>query len=131
MELQEKLVKYAVAAGCEQQQGTPNFVFSPDNLQEFTNTVVAQCIDIVKHQESKLDMIKVMKEQFPSYKLNEHVYGLAEQAGFKIYGDDTVSGDVKYLAKFAKLITEECISIMENGDGDIDYAIFETKQRML
>ena len=38
---------------------------------------------------------------------------------------DGIEGKVR--SKFAELIVQECLSNMENSDGDLDYAIWKTK----
>ena len=34
----------------------------------------------------------------------------------------------KFSEKFAELIVQECLSMMENCDGDLDFAIWNTKK---
>ena len=58
--------------------------------------------------------------------MNERIKELALQAGFKtdkhghLFGSDDIE-------KFAELIVRECLNNMNNEDGDLDFAIWKTK----
>lgn len=58
--------------------------------------------------------------------MNERIKELAEQAGFI---PDNAPDMNPVLEKFAELIVYECLSIMKNCDGDLDFAIWNTKKR--
>ena len=59
--------------------------------------------------------------------MNERIRELAEQAEMSANKGDHV--DVKVMmAKFAELIVRCCLDNMENCDGDLDFAIWKTKQ---
>jgi len=59
--------------------------------------------------------------------MNERILELAEQAEMSANKGDHV--DVKFMmAKFAELIVRCCLDNMENCDGDLDFAIWKTKQ---
>jgi hypothetical protein len=69
--------------------------------------------------------------------LNEQIRGLAEQAGFVMWGDESWNpGDVidwsssydNELKKFTELILKECLSYMNDSFGDIDYVKFMIKR---
>ena len=58
--------------------------------------------------------------------MNERIRTLAEQAGL-----DSASYDPFGLfdeQRFAQLIIRECLNNMRNCDGDLDFAIWKTKQ---
>ena len=60
--------------------------------------------------------------------MNERIQELAEQA----WDDTAVSPNfghpVSFAEKFAELIVKSCLNNMENCDGDLDFAIWKTKQ---
>ena len=65
--------------------------------------------------------------------MNKRIQELIEQAteskGFLTAGDSVKPLPVREFnkEKFAELIIKECLSNMENSDGDLDYAIWKTK----
>ena len=65
--------------------------------------------------------------------MNKRIQELIEQAteskGFLTAGDSVKALPVREFnkEKFAELIIKECLSNMENSDGDLDYAIWKTK----
>jgi hypothetical protein len=59
--------------------------------------------------------------------MNERIHTLAEEAG--LYCDGTPDAwDQEAIQRFAQLIVNECLNNMENCDGDLDFAIWKTKQ---
>lgn len=62
--------------------------------------------------------------------MNERIKELAEQA--EKYADDNFKGQPTwseaYDSKFAELIVRECIEIVENSQGDEDFAIWKLKK---
>jgi hypothetical protein len=61
--------------------------------------------------------------------MNNKIQELAERAGFENGHQDRNGNSLSYeLEKFAELIVRECLSNMENCDGDLDFAIWKTKQ---
>ena len=58
--------------------------------------------------------------------MNERIKELAEQAGLQ-YGSYDRYGLFDE-QNFAELIVRECLNNMENCDGDLDFAIWKTKQ---
>ena len=62
--------------------------------------------------------------------MNERIKQLAEQAGFKVNWQhaDVQAIKMKRFEELARLIVRECIDNMENCDGDLDFAIWKTKQ---
>jgi hypothetical protein len=66
-------------------------------------------------------------------KMNERIQGLARQADPDYTGnaDDDMGNALvgnEAIEKFAKLIVKDCLNNMENCDGDLDFAIWKTKQ---
>lgn len=68
--------------------------------------------------------------------MKEKIKELAKQAGGRIrnvcyghgdYVDEFQLSTSKNIELFAELIIKECLSNMENSDGDLDYAIWKTK----
>jgi hypothetical protein len=57
--------------------------------------------------------------------MNERIKQLAEQAGLEYNFDPMLW--LKH-EKFAELIVRECLNTMENCDGDLDFAIWKTKE---
>lgn len=57
--------------------------------------------------------------------MNEHIKELMRQAGTDTSGKWM---GVDHAEKFAELIVRECLYNMENCDGDLDFAIWKTKQ---
>ena len=61
---------------------------------------------------------------------NEKIKELAEQA--EKYADDNFRGEPTWSeafeSKFAELIVRECIEIVENSQGDEDFAIWKLKK---
>ena len=69
--------------------------------------------------------------------MNKKYIELAEQAGFGLWGKESWNpGDVidwsarydKELETLCDLIVQECLSNMEDCDGDLDFAIWTTKK---
>jgi hypothetical protein len=65
--------------------------------------------------------------------MNERIRELAEQAGFNEYINENLWLEEqpefnKLIEKFAELIVNECLNNMQNCDGDLDFAIWNTKQ---
>ena len=63
--------------------------------------------------------------------MNERIRELAEQSNFQFnsLGGTYTSGTLgDNLEKFAELIVQECLNTMENCDGDLDFAIWKTKE---
>lgn len=64
--------------------------------------------------------------------MNERIKLLAEQAkpldknGQKVRGLNSEYHD-QWMEKFAELIVKECLNNMNNEDGDLDFAIWKTK----
>ena len=61
--------------------------------------------------------------------MNERITEIAKAAGAEIYqidaGYGTITKTVVYdedINKFAELIIKDCVNIVENCDGDVDYA---------
>ena len=66
--------------------------------------------------------------------MNERIKELAEQAGIEFTYDPTETPMRAFaecwedeMEKFAELIVKECLSNMEDCDGDLDFAIWKTK----
>ena len=57
--------------------------------------------------------------------MNERIRELAEQS--EVWNDDGDKCEVD-LSKFAEMIVKECLTLMENCDGDLDFAIWNTKK---
>ena len=62
--------------------------------------------------------------------MNERLKELLKQSGAYDYYEvnEGVEGDEKPMEKFAELIVKECLNNMENCEGDLDFAIWKTKQ---
>jgi hypothetical protein len=61
--------------------------------------------------------------------MNERIQELSEQAIKEVGPDDDDNGaKEKTLERFAELIVKECLAIMENCEGDLDFAIYKTKK---
>jgi hypothetical protein len=63
--------------------------------------------------------------------MNERIEELAREAGHVYVVGHTVpyyQFSNTQLEKFAELIVRECLNNMENCDGDLDFAIWKTKQ---
>jgi hypothetical protein len=63
--------------------------------------------------------------------MNERIEELAREAGHVYVGGHTVpyyQFSNNQLKKFAELIVRECLNNMENCNGDLDFAIWKTKQ---
>lgn len=65
--------------------------------------------------------------------MNERIKELITQArGHWNHGDFNMPKSVEFqeedIEKFAELIVRECLYNMENCDGDLDFAIWKTKQ---
>ena len=58
--------------------------------------------------------------------MNERIRELAEQAGLEFGSYDRYG--LFNEEKFAQLIVQECLNNMQNCDGDLDFAIWKTKQ---
>jgi len=58
--------------------------------------------------------------------VNERIRELAEQAGLEFGSYDRYG--LFNEEKFAQLIVQECLNNMQNCDGDLDFAIWKTKQ---
>jgi hypothetical protein len=59
--------------------------------------------------------------------MNEMMKELKARA-YKICQDQPEGITVSHIDTFAELIVRECIDIMQNCDGDIDFAIWKTKK---
>lgn len=66
--------------------------------------------------------------------MNKRIEELAEQAGIEFDDSFTLEPEPIYylklsdFEKFAEMIVQECLNNMENCDGDLDFAIWKTKQ---
>lgn len=70
--------------------------------------------------------------------MNERIKDIAYEAGFILWENEDYkppNGVVDWacvyddeLEKFAELIVKECLNNMANCDGDLDFAIWKTKQ---
>ena len=63
--------------------------------------------------------------------MNERIEELAREAGHVYVGGHPVpyyQFSNTQLEKFVELIVRECLNNMENCDGDLDFAIWKTKQ---
>ena len=61
--------------------------------------------------------------------MNERIQELADQAELTIRtSKGTYMSHPEFNKKFAELIIRECLSNMENCDGDLDFAIWKTKK---
>ena len=61
-----------------------------------------------------------------SQKMNKRIKELAEQAGLEFDSYDRYG--LFDEEKLAELILQECLNNMENCNGDLDFAIWKTKQ---
>jgi len=69
-------------------------------------------------------------------RMNERIIKLGLDSGMLNYVDNETprhyflcgNADEKDLEKFAELIVKSFLDIMENCDGDLDFAIWKTKQ---
>jgi len=59
--------------------------------------------------------------------MNEQIKELWAKAA-EIETDDSWEGQTKFIENFAKLIVRECLYYMENCDGDLDFALWKTKE---
>ncbi len=61
--------------------------------------------------------------------MNNRIRELADQAELTIRtSKGTYMSHPEFNKKFAELIIRECLSNMENCDGDLDFAIWKTKK---
>jgi hypothetical protein len=60
--------------------------------------------------------------------MNKRILELAKQAGYEVDMFGYGHWDMPECKKFAELIVRECLSNMENCDGDLDFAIWKTKK---
>jgi hypothetical protein len=61
--------------------------------------------------------------------MNERIRELADLAKKKPLGNSwCYTNPAEFEQKFAELIVRECLHNMENCDGDLDFAIWKTKQ---
>jgi len=62
--------------------------------------------------------------------MNERIQKLADKIWAEEYWDNPNTDKLlpAQLNKFAELIVRECLSTMENCDGDLDFAIWKTKE---
>jgi len=61
--------------------------------------------------------------------LNERIKEFVRESNLDVYGLGKERYKWEYtVEKFASLIVKECLINMENCDGDIDFAIWKTKQ---
>jgi hypothetical protein len=128
MKLQDKIAEYAKEVGCNQ-HSTNMFHFSPEDLQEFSNRIVRECVGIIESYDHKTGMLNSINDLFPTKPANEKFYEIAENVGINITGDGVIITNFDTLSNFATSIVNECVSIMEDCDDDIDFAIFHTKER--
>ena len=60
--------------------------------------------------------------------MNERIRELAIEAGYDWAWDTQIDFGHKEMEKFAELIVRECLSNIEDCDGDLDFAIWKTKK---
>jgi len=60
--------------------------------------------------------------------MNEKIKDLAKQAGYQEDMFGIGHWDMPECKKFAELIVQECLDNMYNSDGDLDFAIWKTKE---
>lgn len=60
--------------------------------------------------------------------MNERIEELLLEAHKQTKGGIYNGHPSEWSEKFAVLIVQECLSIMQNCDGDLDFAIFKTKK---
>ena len=60
--------------------------------------------------------------------MNKRIQKLFNEAGFHQPEMERLGIEDKF-EKFAELIIQECLTIMENCDGDLGFAIFKTKKQ--
>jgi hypothetical protein len=127
MKLQDRIAEYAKDVGGNQHD-TNEYHFSPEDLQEFSNRIVRDCVEIIENYDHKTGMLNSINNLYPTNSVNARFYEMAEKVGINITGDGDINTNIKNLSNFATSIVNECLSIMENCDGDVDFAIFHTKE---
>ena len=59
--------------------------------------------------------------------MNKKIRELFEQVADNLDPEDCMVSE-EFLEKFTELVVRECLNNMENCDGDLDFAIWKTKQ---
>ena len=60
--------------------------------------------------------------------MNERIREVWIKAAREDSDPDNWDTQEQFIERFAQLIVQDCLSIMKNCDGDLDFAIWKTKQ---